>query len=53
MLRVAALRFWLSRLHDQFFPKSGELTQIKNPDEFKRVLRKHVENYPALHKLWV
>jgi homoserine kinase type II len=53
LLRVAALRFWLSRLHDRFFPRPGELTQSKNPDEFKRVLIQHVADYENLPKLWV
>jgi homoserine kinase type II len=53
MLRVAALRFWLSRLRDKVFPRHGGLTTIKDPDEFKHILRRHVENYAALEELWI
>jgi homoserine kinase type II len=37
MLRLSALRFWLSRLYDKNFPLSGELTFIKSPDEFRQM----------------
>ena len=38
MLSIAALRFWLSRLHDKIFPLSGELTFVKSPDSFRDML---------------
>ena len=53
LLRAAALRFWLSRLQDRWFPRLGELTQIKDPGQYQRLLRAHVENYATLYGVWI
>ena len=39
MLQKAALRFWLSRLQDELFPKQASLAAQKNPREFETILR--------------
>lgn len=36
--RAAAVRFWVSRLWDAYFPTEGEMTFIKNPNEFRTLL---------------
>ena len=40
-LRLAALRFFLSRLKDKYTPREGEMTQIKNPSVYKKILQIH------------
>lgn len=53
MLRAAALRFWLSRLDDKYFPKDGEITHILDPDEYKTIIQSHITLNQALKHIWI
>jgi len=44
MLRAAALRFWLSRAADHALPRAGRLVLVKDPDEYRNILRLRVHN---------
>jgi len=41
LLRLAALRFWVSRLYDAFFPRGGAMVQTKDPEEYHQKLVLH------------
>ncbi len=51
LLRIAALRFWLSRLYDQTFPQPGEMTYSKSPDEFRSLLERRTAGGDTLASL--
>lgn len=42
MLRLAALRFWISRLYDLHLPRDGEMVNAHDPAVFERILRNHI-----------
>lgn len=41
-LRLAALRFWISRLYDLHLPRDGEMVSAHDPMVFERILRNHI-----------
>ncbi len=52
VLRAAALRFWLSRLQNKYFPRDGQITHIKDPDVFKRIVMHRANHLDEAMEMW-
>ena len=48
MLRAAALRFWMSRAADFHLPRTGEMVLVKDPTEYRDILRLRIATVPPL-----
>ncbi len=46
VLRVAAFRFYLSRLYDWTFPRDGDVVHVKDPAQYRRILEWHRQQAP-------
>jgi len=44
MLRAAALRFWISRLHDLHMPRPASVLQPHDPARFERMLQRRIRS---------
>jgi len=44
MLRAAALRFWISRLHDLHLPRPAAVLQPHDPGRFERMLQRRIQD---------
>ena len=53
LLRAAALRFWLSRLHAKMFPRRGDMIQCKDPEHFRLILEDRITHHDEFYSLWV
>jgi len=51
LLALAAMRFWLSRLYDSFFPREGEMTTTLEPEEYRLKLQYHRQQPQLVSRL--